>query len=430
MIIIFVLQYWLTVVTLQLFSVAPVRLRTIMAINFTNSQQPALEQPRKKSTGKFGLTFKKVGKYLRDQAQDQSHSGIYLSPTPRQPHRGSRSDDLDDEELIQKLAAQAGYNPGISRLVRTPSGHSPTRMGANSPSGPGVFRNMKRHQYDSDNILQSYDVLVPERALSQSSSDSNVAKHDAHGCWLVYVHGGYFRDPKVDSTSFKPAIKIIEESDTSNFKQNISGYASINYRLAPHQAYPQDTSTSSSYTLNNASWPDQPNDVLNAIRHLHRTYPDSASNYILIGHSVGATLVFLAALQCADAGIKSPKAVVGVSGIYNFPAIHVTNPDYEDMTKNGMASKFYKEASPALYSADTYREKWPEQKRGVVLAHSKDDGLVVWDQVEEMEQVFQGQNGFSTELIELKGAHNDIWGQGKELVRTIQRTLEMVASSG
>jgi len=117
---------------------------------------------------------------------------------------------------------------------------------------------------------------------------------------------------------------------------------------------------------------------------------------------------------------------VGVSGIYDFPAIHKTNPDYEDMTSNGMDRKYYEEASPALYTAEVYKEKWDQEKRVVVIAHSKDDGLVGWDQPEEMMAVYSG-DGFTSQLVELKGQHNEIWGKGNELVRAIQKAVELVA---
>ena len=290
-------------------------------------------------------------------------------------------------------------------------------MAVNSASGPGIFQNMVRHQYSSDSILQSYYVFVPQRQVNQTLKTS----------WIVYIHGGYFRDPKVDSTSLKPAIKLIEESESpprSDLQSRISGYASINYRLAPHPAHPQDPKTTPSYTRNSAKWPDQPNDIMAGLKHLQRTYPGS-KDYILAGHSVGATFAFLATLKAREAGIAMPKAVVGVGGIYDFPAIHKTNPDYEDMTSNGMDKKYFSEASPALYTADEYEQKWVQEKRAVVIAHSKDDGLVNWSQPEEMMKVLSG-DAFTSELVELKGQHNEIWENGSELVRALEKAVELV----
>lgn len=288
---------------------------------------------------------------------------------------------------------------------------------------------MKRHQYASDNILQSYDVLVPSRAPPT-------------GYFLVFVHGGYFRDPKTTSTCFKPAITSLESrAETSS---RTTGYASINYRLSPHPAYPQDPSSTPKYTLNNALWPDQPDDILAALKHLQSTYPQ-AQRYILSGHSVGAALSFVSTLRCQEAGVVAlPRAIVGLSGIYDFPLIHRTDPDYESMTRNAMDAAQYVEASPALAGLDAYRTKWrsPEDqpngkhKRTVVLAHSRDDGLVRWDQVEAMHAVFGNGNGkggggdddddaIEAELVEVTGGHDQVLSNGA-LARALERAIEMV----
>lgn len=408
---------------------------TIMAACSLGLQSPDMQQRQRnsrKSRSKLGSALKKVGRYFQDQANDQSHSALYLAPSGHAPqHRidirwsGSRNtSDLDlDDSLVQKITLLNHLPP--YRLSGSPPAYSSTSiprsvttMATNSASGSGIFQNMIRHQYASDNILQSYDVLKPQRQVSHSPKTS----------WIVYIHGGYFRDPKVDSTSLRPAISCIEAlqaTSTSDLQSRISGYASLNYRLAPHPAHPQDPNTTPTYTLNSAKWPDQPDDIMAGLQHLQRTYPGS-KDYILVGHSVGATFAFLAMLKARESGIALPRAAVGVSGIYDFPAIHETNPDYEDMTSNGMDKKYYEEASPALYTAEEYKEKWDQKKPVVVVAHSKDDGLVNWQQPEEMMNVFSG-DAFTSELVELKGQHNEIWEKGNELVRAIQKAVELVA---
>ncbi|KAK5940591.1 Kynurenine formamidase [Knufia obscura] len=383
------------------------------------------------SASKLGSAFKRVGRYLKDQAEEQSHSALYLSPAGRisQHQRNTNwygngetsNQDLSDQ-LVQKLTRVNHVPP--YRFSGSPPTYSPTAtplssstMATNSASGPGIFQNMVRHQYASDNILQSYDVLKPQRQNS----------HTNRMHWVVFIHGGYFRDPKVDSTSFKPTISLIEESQSqtaSTLHSRISGYASLNYRLAPHPAYPQDPKTTPSYTLNTSRWPNQLDDVMAGLQHLQRTYPDS-KDYILVGHSVGATLAFLAVLKASEAGITTPRAVAGVSGIYDYPAIHKSNPDYEALTNNAMDTKYYEEASPALYSADQYEEQWHQEKRVIVIAHSRDDELVVWDQPEGMMKVFEG-DGLTSELVELKGKHNEIWEQSGELVKAIEKAVELV----
>lgn len=390
--------------------------------------------PSRSSSNKIGSAFRKVGKYLKEQASEQPHTALYLGPASKEPqprptiwtynHQNPSNEDYQNQ-LFQKLTVLNGYiePPPYGVVAEHPSltTSRATTMTSASATGPGIFQSMIRHQYASDNILQSYDVLQPEH-----STDT--------GIWLVYIHGGYFRDPKVDSTSFKPAISQIESPETplsQGLRNKIAGYASLNYRLSLHPAYPQDPASTPPYTLRNARWPDQPKDILSALSHLQRTYPAS-KDYILLGHSVGATLAFLATLSVKSHGITPPKAVVGVSGIYDFPAIHQSNPDYEPMTRNGMEEKFYREASPALYDAQDYLDKWDveaDQQRVLLIAHSKDDELVNWEQPEEMVSIFGQSKGFKKELLELYGAHNSIWEKGGELVRTIEKAVGMMQSS-
>ncbi|KAK5101286.1 Kynurenine formamidase [Lithohypha guttulata] len=418
-------------------------------------------QQHKKSSGKVGSAFRKVGRYLKDQATEQSHSALYLSPPSREPQNAIRYPsqtnhqhfDEKEDDLVKKILVLdgAGYSLGSAPPAYTPT-LSPFANGMMDASGTDLFRDVRRHQYASDNILQSYDVLRPQR----DGSDSNGEDKDKY--WLVYIHGGYFRDPKVDSTSFRPAIILLEEANSHSQPQprsnssttthsqlsttatdTIAGYVSLNYRLSPHPAYPQDPQSTPSYTLNNARWPNQPNDILLALQHLHKTYPGS-TRYILVGHSVGATLAFIAALQASEHTIAPPCAVLGVSGIYDYPLIHRTNTGYEDITRNAMSPETYEEASPALYPLHEYRKRWIEvedsrndkpRKKVVVLAHSRDDGLVSWDQVEEMRKVFNrdgAEDDCRCELVELKGKHNQIWEEGIELVWAITRTVDLLRS--
>lgn len=78
-----------------------------------------------------------------------------------------------------------------------------------------------------------------------------------------------------------------------------------------------------------------------------------------------------------------------------------------------------------------YEESWPDG-RVVVLAHSREDELVEWEQVDLMERALkaQGWDGASTErrldLIELKGKHDQVWEEGKELARAIEAIMELV----
>ncbi|KAH9809590.1 Kynurenine formamidase, partial [Teratosphaeria destructans] len=78
-----------------------------------------------------------------------------------------------------------------------------------------------------------------------------------------------------------------------------------------------------------------------------------------------------------------------------------------------------------------YRASWPDG-RLAVLAHSRDDELVEWEQVDRMHQALKGQ-GFDEaagerrlKLVEVRGRHDQLWQEGTELARAIRETLQVV----
>lgn len=327
-----------------------------------------------------------------------------------------------------------GANNGDSRGRRTPS-----------PLSDKVQREISRHQYALDNILQSYELYIPDQDSSHQANDP------AHKFWVVYVHGGYFRDDSVTAASFHPALSILtkppklhlqyliknnEEQD--NIIPYVAGYASINYRLSPRPTNsPQDPHTTPAYELRNASWPDHIHDVLAAIAHLQLKH-GFGGRYLLVGHSVGATMALLSTLasgktftNTADSKllpkIEPPMAVIGVSGIYDFGRLQESFPEYTEVTNNAIHDpRDVTLASPASHSLAEYQDTWAQngaQQRVLILAHSRDDGMVDWKQVEAMEAVFgttEGQSNFAVQVVEMKGKHNDIWGHGTELARVIR----------
>lgn len=306
--------------------------------------------------------------------------------------------------------------------------------------------------------MQSYELYIP----NQDSS------HEAHTqtqkFWIVYVHGGFFRDDSVTAASFHPALSILTKppklhlqylvknnEEPENIIPYVAGYASINYRLSPRPTKsPQDPNTTPAYELRNASWPDHIHDVLAAIAHLQLKH-GFGRRYLLVGHSVGATMALLSTLapgktftNTADSKplpkIELPMAVLGVSGIYDFGRLLESFPDYAELTNNAIHDPGdVTLASPASHSLSEYEDTWAQkgtQKRVLILAHSRDDGMVDWKQVEAMEAVFasksqivqaartegsaEGQSNFAVQVVEMKGQHNDIWGHGMELARVIR----------
>lgn len=465
------------------------------------------------------------------QASEQKHSGAaYLSPSTKEPQQRERhhgpSYRKQDPDHDQPSTTQAASSVRKSDSKQISNGQH-----RSSPSVEKIQRDMTRHQYAQDNILQSYDLYIPELDASHLATDPTAQRY-----WVLYVHGGYFRDPAVTSASFVPALSMLvaasasrtahdskhspfRHQDTPTQRTNgtshdetdlslslasasayISGYASINYRLAPHaQKAAQDRSTST-YELRNATWPEPLHDVVTAIAHLQAKY-HFGTRYLLVGHSVGATMAALSTLashpsfpsfisanpRCAKhtwPRIDPPMAVLGVAGIYDFPMLHASFGGYVALTRNAIPDPHDDvAASPARYTASEYRSSWAagaqegraegeggrgrgrewKGKRALILAHSRDDGLVDWKQVEAMRDVFaadddliaegraevgegeaNGEDGRESEkgregenigqdhdsrpaidvrIIEITGAHNDIWSRGGELAKAIGQAV-------
>lgn len=270
--------------------------------------------------------------------------------------------------------------------------------------------------YATENYLQDYDAFIP--------SKSPCAKEPS--VWVIYIHGGFFRDPLVLADSFKATVEVLESSKDRPSSPQVAGYATLNYRLSAHPNYPQPPDTPN-FELRNASWPQHLDDVCTGIKELQSTY-GFGSNYILAGHSVGAQLALLASLEAAERGFTAPKLVLGLSGIYDFPLIHRDHPEYRVMTFGAMQEGEEVAASPVRYAAKDYERAGVKH---VVIGHSKDDGLVGWNQVEAMVDVLEkssrGRDYVS--VLELYGAHNDIWGDGKQSSRAILAALDCVGAT-
>lgn len=434
--------------------------------------------------------MKKVFRYLQDQgafasctvhcssrlltlsavlASDQKYSGSsYLSPKTKEPQQQVRhhSPSHYKEQHISHHQSRSEHpsTAAHSFPAHTSSGAGiPKSNGQRDPSPPAIpeklQRDISRHQYAQDNILQSYELYMPKLDAS------HVDDPEGERYWVIYVHGGYFRDPAVTSSSFYPALAQLVSSnshvhhrfrrhedsspDGRDVTSGIAGYASLNYRLSPHsETKPQEIDKTSSYEARNAQWPDHIHDVLTAIKHLQTKY-GFGERYLLVGHSVGATMAVLSTLAAqktfTNVGsqegselptIAPPVAVLGVSGIYDFALLHDSFPSYGDLTRNAIPdAKTDVAASPARYSSDDYVNIWAggnnglsehSKKRALVLAHSHDDGLVDWKQLKAMEKVFAAESAITVKVIQMTGKHNDIWERGTELARAILEAIRVM----
>jgi len=265
--------------------------------------------------------------------------------------------------------------------------------------------------------------------------------NDTARLFLIYIHGGAWRDPAIPASSFAATEKHLLSNAAPAIKEKLSGIASIDYRLSPYPAHPTSPSNPQD-PARNARHPDHINDVLTAILYLQEKY-SFGSRYVLVGHSCGATLALQVAMKrfwgsqydptaALELNVEPPLAIVGVSGIYDIVGLvddNAAQPAYRDLVVNAMGSerKVWEEASPV--NGD-YRDGWQDGKLAV-LVHSADDELVAMKQPETMWKVL-GKQGFSEQaggektrkFIKLEGVkHDEIWEDGKALADIILQTI-------
>ncbi|KAK2831898.1 hypothetical protein FQN49_007059 [Arthroderma sp. PD_2] len=252
------------------------------------------------------------------------------------------------------------------------------------------------------------------------------------GYWIVYIHGGAWRDPEILAPSFKTTQDVLL-SNSSDVSANIAGIASIDYRLTIHPDFPQDAASVSAKEYRNAKHPDHVSDVKAALALLQEKYA-FGERYILVGHSCGATLAFQTVMdRIVSAGdIVRPLAIVGVAGIYDMRLLVQTFDHisvYRRFTTDAFgAEDGWHEAAPAPAAAGGVAESW-KNGRLAVLARSINDDLVDEAQLRVMEEALRpwaaGGSQRRMKLIEdLSEPHYGIWSHGKELAAVISTAVK------
>jgi kynurenine formamidase len=268
--------------------------------------------------------------------------------------------------------------------------------------------------------------------------------------WLVYIHGGAWRDPTQDAFScFEPARTHLFESYPTALN-NIAGIASLNYRLSPYVDHATDPSQEGD-TERSAQHPQHIRDVEKGIRFLAREY--GMRRWIGVGHSCGATILLqmVSGIGLYTSPSPGPEALILLEGIYNIPLLlrnHLPPacpPHISDIYKSFIAGAFGHDISsylPASPVAGKYsKEQWPEG-RLMVLCHSHSDELVErqqrdvvcvaldregWSIVMEVgdeEDEVRAEGRRVLNVRDLKGGHDWIWEDGEQIAKLIVEVVE------
>ena len=242
--------------------------------------------------------------------------------------------------------------------------------------------------------------------------------------WIVYIHGGAWRDPLITSRSFLPALSCLSEHSSG------VAFASLNYRLAPYPSHPTHPSERDD-PARNASYPAPIQDVRAAVGWLQACF-GFGSHYALVGHSCGATIAFQALMSKKvhgggeGASFSIPRAIVGINGIYNLPRLietHSGNPAYKELVSGAFGNdvEVWKRVSPVHAQLS---ETQPESMF-VLLCHSREDELVAFEQSENMLEKLkvEGPGRPRQEMLVLQGRHDEAWEKGDGVAQAITHLL-------
>ncbi|KAH8808330.1 Alpha/Beta hydrolase protein [Xylogone sp. PMI_703] len=273
------------------------------------------------------------------------------------------------------------------------------------------------YTYSSESVstrLNKIDVWIPESINNRSENRQ---------LWVVYCHGGGWRDPTVDSTSFEPVLKVLVESLEL---EDIAGFASIDYRLSPHASEPE----SHDDPARNVHHPSHLIDVTNALLFLEEKFK-IRGRYLIGGHSAGASIVFQLHDISEQLSPPLPAGILGVAGIYKFDSFveyHKDVPLYRLLMEGAFPSKLVNWEEVAPYSAHLPGAIW-ERVDTVILSTSEQDELVEHEQTEYMmERIKKDRGTRGLHFLKATGKHDDMWEHGVVLAGLIKESIKIIRS--
>ncbi|KAL2789005.1 hypothetical protein BJX66DRAFT_245469 [Aspergillus keveii] len=283
-----------------------------------------------------------------------------------------------------------------------------------------------------DHALQT--VTVADLHPAQPLHDAGTGTGTDVGYWVILIHGGAWRDPTQTSESYlTPALEVLRKISSTTSPLPINRLASISYRLSAHPSHPQDPSTEPTSTLRAAKHPDHLVDIHSALAFLQTKYK-FGSNYILVGHSCGATLAFQAVMRGIFSGgeYAAPIGILGMAGIYDLRLLRDSHRDisaYQEFIEGafGDDEALWDSVSPAIVGGEEGVAGWGNG-RVVVLAHSEEDGLCDLAQSLKMKETLgpweKNGNERKVHSLSIKGEHDEAWEKGEELAKGIVYTVE------
>ncbi|MFF7607643.1 hypothetical protein [Streptomyces parvulus] len=299
-------------------------------------------------------------------------------------------------------------------------------------------------------------TLIGTPVTSLPGTDSTAR----HPRYLVHIHGGAWRDPRLTSASIEPTVAHAFSGGVlpGEVPTPVTAIASLNYTVSPLNypppaamaapPVPYDAIKDNHTDLaREAVHPQHVSDVLHGLA-LLGSLGLADGSYILSGHSCGACLALQSVLQPPRhyhlghlPEPPCPAALLGLNGLYDLPALATEDglapfhahlrEDYERFLSRafGTDKDAWPDASPAGFDPASIAERIREGKtpRLVVLDQSTEDQLVPMTQRERLTTTLAKAAGLRlAQGQRLTGNHAAPWEEGIMIYQSLLDTLQLL----
>ncbi|MGW3865283.1 hypothetical protein ACWEDZ_27915 [Streptomyces sp. NPDC005047] len=316
------------------------------------------------------------------------------------------------------------------------------------------------------NRLQNLSIYLPQTPQTAALIGTPVTSLPGtdstarHPRYLVHIHGGAWRDPRLTSASIEPTVAHafsggvlpgegpIPVTAIASLNYTVS---QINYPVPPVMAnppVPYDAIMDNHTDLaREAVHPQHVSDVLHGLT-LLGSLGLADGSYILSGHSCGACLALQSVLQPPrHYGLghlpepPRPAALLGLNGLYDLPALAAADglgashahlrDDYEKLLSRafGADKDAWPDASPASFDPASIAGRIREGKAPqlVVLDQSTEDRLVPMNQQERLTATLAKAAGLRlAQGQRLTGNHAAPWEEGVMIYQSLLDALQLL----
>ncbi|EAQ84044.1 hypothetical protein CHGG_10448 [Chaetomium globosum CBS 148.51] len=389
-------------------------------------------------------------------------SGRVASAKPAMQSRAGKNENAAaDWSAWASVPWSPVYRPGTGTETGVNTGTNSGATTGSSPigwlkSGIPYLPADNNNNYNNNNnnntttTLQTLDVWIPANNTTTPPPASSPPPHNSpNNHYLIYIHGGAWRDPTITSASFTPTATNLllraqassptptpTSAETGSRRDDdggcgFAGLISLNYRLSPHPAHPPASAEDA--VARGVRHPGHVADVRAGLAFLGRLGILSG-DCIEGGEGEGGEVEGEKGGAGGEEGggkgegKQQPAALVGFNGLYDLAGFIAAPPEGYAHLRDG-----YREFVEGAFGANegTWRDvcpataegKWLGEwigdeataKKTVVLVQSREDTLVPWEQLEAMRARLEREGRVDVKVMEATGNHDDVWREGGRL---------------